>query len=66
MHIQVVEELKPNEEENDEQMNMRVIMNREFTGQEITVARCAELSRLDEFKAKGDVYRAAVGGPLLS
>eukprot|EP00959_Pyramimonas_sp_CCMP1952_P087724 1835604-Pyramimonas_sp.AAC.1 len=41
-------------------------MNREFTDQEIKVARCAELSRLDEFKAKGGVYRAAVDGPLLS
>ncbi|CAK0835768.1 unnamed protein product, partial [Prorocentrum cordatum] len=39
MSIQVVEQLKPNEEENDEQMNKRVIMTRKFTEQEITIAR---------------------------
>eukprot|EP00959_Pyramimonas_sp_CCMP1952_P298148 6236530-Pyramimonas_sp.AAC.1 len=41
-------------------------MNREFIGQETTVARRAALSRLDEFKGREGVYRTAVDGPLLS
>ncbi|CAK0831379.1 unnamed protein product [Prorocentrum cordatum] len=34
-------------------------MNREFTQEEITVARFVELSRLDEFRAKEDIDRSA-------
>ncbi|CAK0788243.1 unnamed protein product, partial [Prorocentrum cordatum] len=55
--IQAVEELRPNEEENDQQRNARMILKREFTQEEIIIARFADLNGLDEFTAKGDAHR---------
>ncbi|CAK0858494.1 unnamed protein product [Prorocentrum cordatum] len=62
--INVIEELRPNEEENDEQMNKRVLPQREFTWEEIKSARYAEFDRLEDFRAKIDIQRTDVDGPL--
>ena len=66
MTIDLISDLQPNEEEDDELRNKRVFAGRVFTDAEIKKSRFAELDRLEEYHAKEDVGRGAIDGPLLS
>ncbi len=66
MTIDLITDLQPNEEEDDELRNRRVFAGRVFADEEIKKSRFAELDRLEEYHSKEDVGRAVVDGLLLS